>query len=394
MNAIPRHEDPDSIRGVYDSDDEADKSFRNMPAFDSKAECMEYKQRTAARTNPSSKRPQMTQIVTFFVNWDQVIRYMLPKIAEYRSKYPFKPQTEALLAENQFRASALREALTKRLELPFHKELTAESTLNTLRYMFNHMRCGIFVMIRKNKLVMFAPFVNADYQNNWYHLLRTEPASWAQYSREKNEVRARHRLPPEHITLPRQYWWANGNIMCNVAGENVWGDQYVGHLKHMIQETCRNRVVPDCELFINKRDYPHLKADLSEPYDFLFDADGPVPLSRERYGTYAPITSFYFSDEFADLPFVVTDDWDTATGKVFLPYGDDSRSASKREQHHCPWKDKQPTALFRGSATGGGTTIDTNQRLKLAHISHQWREDPRYKEGNPVDGVPFLDAGA
>jgi hypothetical protein len=42
------------------------------------------------------------------------------------------------------------------------------------------------------------------------------------------------------------------------------------------------------DLFLNKRDYPQLKADLSEPYDYLFDEDEPT-LSRERYETYAPI---------------------------------------------------------------------------------------------------------
>lgn len=37
-----------------------------------------------------------------------------------------------------------------------------------------------------------------------------------------------------------------------------------------------------------------------------------------------------------------------------------------------PWQDKVPTAFFRGTATGGGVTIDTNQRLHLAYLSAQW----------------------
>lgn len=38
----------------------------------------------------------------------------------------------------------------------------------------------------------------------------------------------------------------------------------------MLLELCRRRAIPDCEFFINKRDHPMLKLDLSEPYDFLF----------------------------------------------------------------------------------------------------------------------------
>lgn len=35
------------------------------------------------------------------------------------------------------------------------------------RYLFHHMRCGILVVIRDKKLVVFAPFANKDYTNDW-----------------------------------------------------------------------------------------------------------------------------------------------------------------------------------------------------------------------------------
>ena len=188
--------------------------------------------------------------------------------------------------------------------------------------------------------------------------------------------------------------------MCNVLSRHVWGDSYLSQLKHMLQDTCATRAVPDCEFFINKRDFPHLRADLTEPYAFLYDdprtgeaCAQPPPLRRHRYRTYAPITSFYFCDAFADLPFPVTDDWETATGLVFPPAGNDGRSAKKRERFQVGWGDKRKTALFRGAATGGGTCVEDNQRLKLAALSHAWSEDARYGEGNAVDGERFLDAG-
>jgi hypothetical protein len=52
------------------------------------------------------------------------------------------------------------------------------------------------------------------------------------------------------------------------------------------------------------------------------------------------------------------------------------------------WDDNRvATAFFRGTATGGGTTIDDNQRLKVAWYSHKWKDDPE-KGGDE----PFLDA--
>ena len=72
--------------------------------------------------------------------------------------------------------------------------------------------------------------------------------------------------------------------------------------------------MPDVEFFINKRDFPQLKRNVSEPYDFIYDQDN-VPLDREKYTSYAPIASFFVGNDFADVPFVTTDDWETATGR-------------------------------------------------------------------------------
>ena len=57
--------------------------------------------------------------------------------------------------------------MTSRLDLSIHREMCALSTINTLRYTFFHMRCGIYVMIRNNEVVIFCPFLNRDYRNTW-----------------------------------------------------------------------------------------------------------------------------------------------------------------------------------------------------------------------------------
>jgi len=41
----------------------------------------------------------------------------------------------------------------------------------------------------------------------------------------------------------------------------------------------------------------------------------------------------------------------------------------------CRWGDKVNTAFFRGTATGGGVTVATNQRLHLALLSYLWTEE-------------------
>mmetsp|Transcript_32418 Transcript_32418/g.30923 ORF Transcript_32418/g.30923 Transcript_32418/m.30923 type:complete len:527 (+) Transcript_32418:216-1796(+) len=174
----------------------------------------------------------------------------------------------------------------------------------------------------------------------------------------------------------------------------------------MLAETCATREVPDCEFFVNKRDYPQLKFHMNEnqsntgfpvePYGFIYDKDDTdptedIPLTRHAYKSYAPILSFYTSDRFADIAIPPSEDWEAATGEVFPPsfiYEEvrnkdgtteiitanprDLFTVENLKKFEIPWGEKVPTAFFRGTATGGGVTIQNNQRLHVAQISYEW----------------------
>lgn len=58
------------------------------------------------------------------------------------------------------------------------------------------------------------------------------------------------------------------------------------------------------------------------------------------------------------------------------------------------WADKKETAFFRGSATGGGTTVDSNQRLHLAQLGYEWERDAKWANGGelPHGYISYLDA--
>ena len=219
-------------------------------------------------------------------------------------------------------------------------------------------------------------------------------------------------------------WWANGNIICNEykKGDNQWwGDHFILQLKDMFADTCKHRKIPDCDFFINKRDYPHLKYNEHissgvpvEPYGFIFDRDDrepaqDVPLMRHNYRSYAPIMSFYSSDRFADIPIPPSEDWEAVTGGVF-PSSFIHKRRAKGEQvdvgeprdlftvdnlrkFEKPWSEKIPTAFFRGTATGGGVTIETNQRLMLAQLSYEWGKNlQNYSATKNNEKYCFLDA--
>lgn len=320
---------------------------------------------------------------------------------------------------------AVRRSLLERLDLPFHAEMTDASVMNTLKYLFFHMKCGIYVMIRGGRLRIFAPFTNSSYRNKWGGALSLctddGSGSLASYEGEK----AKYYPHEENYLEDRNAWWANGNIICNVASESHWGDQFLTPIRDMLETLCAERAVPDVEFFVNKRDYPHLKfnpGDPSrglpprpvEPYGFIFDRDDrdaaqDVELDGEhKYPSYAPILSFYCSPRFADLPVPPSEDWEAATGLVYAgtfrhtinEAGDVELDGTPRDlfternlrKFERAWEDKIDVAFFRGSASGGGVTAETNQRVHLSLLSAKWKTHEVY--GGNVYGGKLTDAAA
>jgi len=452
--------------------DAVGKFPNGVPRFESKDDCLSFMEEYNTYNGGSNPHnPQLMHIFTMLTDWEQVETILLPNLIkarkepsfvdvvprDYLSSTPKKgtdsnndstsnnssnssnsninnnsnsnndsnskdndnvPRVNVYESEE---AKNVIDAINFRLNLPIHKCTTIASTMNTLKYLFFHMKCGIFVMIRNGKLRMFAPFVNSEYRNTWGDKIQLEgDNSLDTYYTQKAGL-----YREENIEKDRFKWWANGNIMCNElvkdadkANMQHWGDHFLAPLRDMLGEACNQRNIPDCEFFLNKRDYPQLKVNIPrggipvEPYGFIFDKDDRFPeqdidlVEEHKFNTYAPIVSFYAAkeDRFSDIPWPSSEDWEAACGLVFPQTFIHEKTRDGRAKFNSNprelyteanfrkfergWDDNRvATAFFRGTATGGGTTIDNNQRLKVAYYSHEWKDDPE-KGGEE----PFLDA--
>lgn len=345
---------PPEIRGMLgdfgDSAEwlEAMANFPNgVPRFANRDEALKFMEEYNTYHGGSNPDfPQLMHVFTMLISWEQIEKYLIPNIhkaraepsfaesisrdylAKYSSSNPDDGSVNNVSAEGSTtiasdnvyeseEASNVVKDINFRLDLPFHCCLSPVSTMNTLKYLFYHMKCGIYVMIRNKKLRIFAPFVNSDYRNTWGDVIQLEGDGSLDtyYTRKAGLYRE------ENVEKDKFKWWANGNIICNeisksdnIESMQYWGDQFLTPLRDMLGEACRTRNIPDCEFFINKRDYPQLKVNVSrgepvEPYGFIFDKDDRNPeedvdLVRCKYKTYAPIVSFYAAspDRFADIP--------------------------------------------------------------------------------------------
>ena len=231
-----------------------------------------------------------------------------------------------------------------------------DASLNTLRYLFFHTRCGVWVRVRSNAVTDFVPFANAAYRNTYGDRIVLTEYDLSVDAYAAYKAAALHR-PPERLLPDKHAWWLNGGIVCNVMPENVWGTEYLAAVHDMLVQTCARHVVPDLDFFINKRDYPQLaKAPLRDVYEPF---TGVADLVREAYTYHAPVFSFYTGRDVADRPMPPTEDWDHATGTRRVHVYDGDTGAGD-----C----RDPRAVFRGSATGRGVTAATNVRLRLARF--------------------------
>ena len=135
----------------------------------------------------------------------------------------------------------------------------------------------------------------------------------------------------------------------------------------MLGELCENRKLPDVEFFINRRDFPILSKYGYEPYYHIWDSM-TKPLLSHNYEKYLPILSMSSNENFSDILIPTYEDWirvQNKENKFFVR----ARQIYDNKISNIIWKNKKPTAVFRGSSTGEGVNIDTNQRLKVAYLS-------------------------
>ena len=67
------------------------------------------------------------------------------------------------------------------------------------------------------------------------------------------------------------------------------GDTNVGTVKNMLETLCATRKVPDIEFFMNRRDFPILTRNGTEPYHGIWGEN--TPLVSHNIPKYLPILS-------------------------------------------------------------------------------------------------------
>lgn len=254
-----------------------------------------------------------------------------------------------------------------------------DAIMNTFNYLFHKFKKSIFVQILDGAVSVFLPFSKNNYTNEWSDKIQIDPNYKTML--DFFAVVEGERFRPRNLNKNVATWEANNGLLkyrfpIDEGGSNA------PNVANMFKTLCRERKIPDIEFFVNRRDFPLIKSNDTEPYNNIYDGD--VPLLSHKYDKYAPILSMVGGEHFADIPIPTGEDWTRVSweqGHLFSQTCD-----SKYEiPPLLPWNKRKPIAVFRGTSTGVGTTIDNNIRLKLALLSHT--------SGINKFGVRILDAG-
>jgi hypothetical protein len=231
--------------------------------------------------------------------------------------------------------------------------ISGSSIQNTFEYIFYKFKKGIFIQIRNGKLETFLPFSNHFFVNEW-----SDRVSLPEHLKSH----------PDTKILPKRFWYTNNGL---IRFESPINETDTGHcqLKHMFQELCNQYQdsIPDIDFFINKRDFPLLKKNKTEPYHHIWDNENQ-PLVSHCYDQYAPILSMVSCKDFADIPIPTTEDWTRIMTQEQVFFAATKRTINTTDQFEQNWSRKKSIAVFRGSNTGIGTNIENNPRLKLCHL--------------------------
>jgi hypothetical protein len=315
----------------------------------------------------NKKFPSFDQIFYHAGDYDDIERFGFLYV---RSIYQ-KPKSIRLTNANVFESTELE--LWNKYDCDF------ESIKNTMFYLFFKMKKGVMVGIKNNKLAIFLPFSNNEYQNDYYTSLyfdEQDKKNLEEYKRNptehlkkklENTLRYylnKYKQNSKNVLWDRTKWVAND---CFFRNENFEGDKSEATYEDFFVNLCANRDLPDCIFFLNLRDHPMLHRSLKDSYTNLVDKDLDPKYKFEKY---APILSPGGSKETADICMCTQDDWLRISKKI---YPDDCANGYLNMIEPVVWDKKINKAVFRGSATGCGMEED-NVRIKAANLSLKYPE--------------------
>lgn len=265
-----------------------------------------------------------------------------------------------------------------------YSNLYENCIINTYRYILNKYKKGIFVKIISNKLKIFLPFTKNKYKNTCGDRYNIDMNKWKSIEQFFEYICNGEGYTFNKNLVNYDTWsWYSNNCLIRYDFNVDNGQNNIHCIRDMLLELCLNREIPDIEFFINRKDFPIITRNHTEAYYHIWGHN--YPLIDYKFEKYMNIFSMCTSNDNADMVFPTYEDWSRVAVTEYNPKRYYVSSSYNYDfDFNTKWEEKIPTAVFRGSSTGYGVTIDTNPRLMAAFISNS-KDNIVYKGNKLLD---------
>ena len=244
-----------------------------------------------------------------------------------------------------------------------YHSVTKKELIETLKFLFKNYKCFLFFSIRNNQISGYYIY-NVSYQNNWHHDLKTEEGStFDQFFKKYNHM-VGDKNPKKKIGISDRKTWYSNN--CVLKTSDQWyfkygtNKAYINGFLEMLEFTKHHYgVLPDCDFFINKMDFPFIRKDKTFSYQNLY--------SKPKEDNSQPDNPWFLCSQSKTKEHL----------DIVIPNSDEWEDLNKFQEtgYNQNWKSKKNMAIFRGSSTGCETTVKDNPRLWYAYLSSEINKD-------------------
>lgn len=258
-------------------------------------------------------------------------------------------------------------------EAKIYDTLDEKSINNTIKYIFEKYRTGVYVKIENNQLTQFVTLYNANFTNDFSEVLKFKEGDANKYFQNKLKYL---KFKPPRMNPDTSKWASTNCLLRTELSDEGPTERYLNEFYDMINKTCQNRKVGNCIFFIYRKDFPNLTYNNTEADEHLWNSENKLMKSPYDKAKFVPIFSQSTTVRHANLLLPTGDDWDIIT-QEFNDYKVDP------EFKIAKWEDRKPIVIWRGMSTGCGNDVDSNPRLKLSQMTLDLK----------AKGIHYLDAG-
>ena len=372
------------------------KKFKKIETWydaDKETECVEiYKTRPV--TNPKPKDRLFTFIQMYYSASDNqdFERYgMLPLHLLFGQKLKNK---KINLTKNVF------SKIEKDIKISnYYKPYSLKNIKESYQYLYEKFQKGILVAIKDNKLVVFLPFYNKDFKNDYSTYLyfddedkknmeeldilnKKQDQGKLTFSENKRKnylfYITKKRLQdfykskgerPNSYQSDRRKWLASDCMFVNHFPPKQDLSHGANEYHYLFTELLKNRKVEDVIFFLSYRDLPILKDNGTHPYEKLHECDNVKIDPKWEKTDMIPICTPSTGDGYANIPLITDETIKRISNKRFPKKCKSGYTKDELAGLETKWSKKKDIAFFRGGSTGCGITVETNKRLKLAEIA-------------------------